>query len=53
MKRAFVKVTEATGSPGEPQKHMKELVEQALLEVAHTVDSKFDSLHARREKLEA
>ena len=32
---------------------MRELIEQALLDVAHTVDAKLDSLNARHEQLEA
>ena len=49
MRRAFSRVCSAVDSPDQPPKHLRELVEQALLDVAHTVDAKLDSLTSRHD----
>ena len=55
MKQAFGKVFDSV-SREKPlpnsTKPLQELIQQALLEIAHTVDSQFDSLNAKCEKLE-
>ena len=55
MKQAFSKVVDSV-SREKPlpnsTKPLQELIQQALLEIAHTVDAQFDSLNAKCEKLE-
>ena len=53
MRRAFTRVFSAVDGPDQPPKHLRELIEQALLDVAHTVDAKLDGLNARHEQLAA
>ena len=53
MKQSFSNVFDLVNSPNRPPRQLEGLIHQSLLEIAHTIDSKFDNLSAMHERLEA